>query len=206
MNQKLKTIGLLIAPSLGSTIGVLGAVLVVFAGTFVKYGRVGFYDLLLGSESSPDLINKTHDIISEFYQLVFGNSTLNKILFFGFWMMIGLIVYFFIMSTSHTIGEADEAVHELSYVHVKRQQFIHSLVIKLAIKTAVVIGAIVYSIVFVKLFFPFALASIMIATGSITEITGIKYGLIGILGLCISLHVYVVLARLFLQRLRIFNT
>lgn len=196
---------MLLSPTLGSSIGELGAVILISAGTFVKYGKVSFYNLLLGSDTSPDLINKTHEIISEFYQLVFGNSTLNKILFFVFWMLIGLVVYFFIMSTSHTISEADEAVHELNYIHVRRQQFIHSLEIKLALKTAVVIGAIVYSIVFVKLFFPFALACIKIATGSITELNGIKYGLIGIVGLSISLHVYVILSRLFLQRLRVFS-
>lgn len=205
MHQKLKTIGLLLSPSIGSSIGELGAVILISAGTFIKYGKVSFYNLLLGSDSSPDLINKTHEIISDFYQLIFGNSLLNKILFFVFWMMIGLIVYFFIMSTSHTIGEADEAVHELGYVHVKKQQFIHSLEVRLAIKTAVIVGSLLYSIVFIKIFFPFGLACIKIATGSITELSGIKYGLIGVLVLWLSLHVYIVLARLYLQRLRVFT-
>src|SRR5436190_49968 len=97
MNQKLRGLGILLSPSIGSI--AITEILVIVAGlsTLIRYGTTGLYSLIIGGGSSADLVNNTHSTFSTFYQAAFGNQILNKILFFGMWMLIGLGVYMIIM-------------------------------------------------------------------------------------------------------------
>lgn len=203
-SNKLKLLGALLAPTFASivTCGVLIAL--IGASSAIKYGRDGLYALLLGRDSSPEFINSAHTTYSTYYNNIFGNSTLNSILFFVFWMIIGLIVYIFIMILNQGISEADEVAHELNYVHIQKNELLEQISIKLGIRFAVILGIAVYSFLFLKTLLPFSLANLQIVAGSLPNVTGIGYGLIGILSLALSLHAYVVLIRLLFLRVRLF--
>lgn len=180
--------------------------LVLIAGlsTLVRYGTDGLYTLIIGGGSSADLVNDTHSTFSTFYQAALGNEIFNKILFFGFWMIVGLGAYMIIMIISNSFGEADKVAHEMNYTHNNKTRFLEHLGIRIGVHLAVAVAILLYSGLFIKILLPFCLSNYKIAAGSLPSLSGFGYGALAIIFLSVSLHVYIVLIRLFFLRLRVF--
>lgn len=207
MNLKLRLIGLLISPTPASLLISAGFMVLLGASTLIKYGlnTNSIYNLVLGTGSSEQLISDTHLVFSLLYQNIFGNPTLNKILFFVFWMLVGLVVYLFIQVSGHGISEADETLHELNYVHTKKSQYLEHLVKRTAVQIGIVVLIALYSTLFLKALLPYSLLSLQISLASLPNLPALGFGLLAIIVLGISLHIYVILLRLLLLRIRVFG-
>lgn len=207
MNHNLKQLGTLLAPSILSAMFITGTMIALSLSILIKYGTDtrSFYSLLLGEDSSPTLLGNTRAVFSAFYETVFSNPTLNKIMFFVFWMLIGLLVYLLLMGLGRGFGQADETLHKLKDANTNRLRVIEWLGIRLGVRLAAIAVTVVYSIFFVKLLLPFALLTLQIAAGSLPALSAFGYGAWGLLLLGLSLHVYVILLRLVLLRLRVFD-
>lgn len=199
-------LGTLLAPTFASILFCGSLIILISAGITIQYGKGGLYALAFGADSPPDFINSAQATYSTYYNNIFGNSVLNSILFFVFWMLIGLVVYVFIILVGKGAKDADEVVHEINYVHIKKDKLIEQLEVRAGVRAAIFIMTGVYTVAFLKTLFPFSLASLQIAAGSLPKLSGVGYGLQGVLALSLSLHIYVVLIRLFLLRLRAFES
>lgn len=208
MTSKLRLVGLLLSPSPLSLVITFGIVILLSVSTLIKYGlnTTSLYDLVLGKGSSPDLINNTHIAFSTFYQNIFGNPTLNRILFFLFWMLIGLIVYLFLNVLGHGIGQADETVHEMNYVHANKTKSLEHYIKRIGIHCGVVVVLLLYSVLFLKAISPFGLLNVQISAAGLPQLSAFGYGVLGILVLSVGLYVYVILLRLFFLRIRVFGS
>lgn len=163
------------------------------------------YDYLFGTGSSSTLIESSKSTITLFSETVFGNSVLNKILFFVFWMVVGLVVYTVLNGLSSGANEAGDAAEELHFVHAKKSDIQRTLKTKIILRLIALGLLVFYTIFLIKIFIPFGVLSARIVAGSISELMSWLYGLLGLLVLCGSFYLGLILIRFLLLRPRIFG-
>lgn len=208
MNKKRFVLTLL--PSTFSAICVLmlsGLILLVANWSYAAHsGRL--YVFLYGSSSSTEVIKTSQGIFSTFNNVVFGNPLLNKVLFFVFWMLIGLIVYILLQGFLRGVAGAAEEVQESRYVNAGKAQGLRWLEIRLATRLCVLAAWILYWVVFIKLLLPYSIltARFGVDTSAGSPVHGWVYALSGFLALALGLHLHVVWLRLLVLRVRIFGT
>ncbi len=206
MNQSRFT-RLLIKPSSTSFLTAVGLALAILVVSGFSYATKNglFYEYLYGSNSSAMLIESSRSSFAVFNETVFGNTTLNKFLFFIFWMVIGLIVYVFVSGVGAGVSTAEQTITESKFVHADKLRMGSELGLRVALHT---IGAgliIVFSYLFIKIFFPFGVLCARIVAGDIKNPTGWFYALLGFLVLVASMHIGTILVRFLLLRPRIFG-
>jgi hypothetical protein len=205
--KRLRFTGLLLEPSVSGLIGTIIAALLVLFVTSLAYSiKSGFiYDLLLGPDSSADLIQTSRDTITALTNTVFGNPVLNKVLFFMFWMVIGLVVYLIVSGLGSGINEADKALHELQYANMRRLQLQESFMLRAMLRAITAMVWFAYSILFIKFFLPFSVLSTRVGLNQLNSVTGWGLLLAAFVTLTTSLHLHIVLLRLFCLRPRVFG-
>jgi len=163
------------------------------------------YDFLFGPNSSSELIRSSQSTLSAFNNTVFGNPTLNKILYFAMWMLIGLITYMLLYGLSRGAQSAAEDVEEAGYANTNKKALLRNIGRRLALRLIVFIAWWVYIIFFVKILLPFSILAARIGAGNLPTLGGWLYGLLGLAVLAISLHIHVIFVRLLVLRVRLFN-
>jgi hypothetical protein len=206
MNQ-IRFVGVLIAPSVASTVLCIGLSGLVFLASALTYNaRTGFlYDLLFGPGSSATLIETSRDTLDALFQTLFGNPTLNKLIFFIFWCLVGLVVYFLLSGIGRTMAAISETAHESRYLHLKKLQFEEQVSLRLMTYSMSLMGIFLYSIFFIRTLFPFSILCGRIGVGSIDTLSGWLYLGAGFIVLSLSIHIFIVLIRLLLLRPRIYG-
>lgn len=204
---RLKELVLISEPSLlGGTVVAAASGLILILVNFSYLLKSGFiFDFLFGRGSPYQLIQNSRDFASTLNQTVFGNPTLNKLLFFGFWMMIGLFAYVTIMAISQSISETDADLKSLGYIHARKTLIERNLVVRIAVRLGGILAAAIYGFVLVRFLFPFAIFASRVGFGQLDTVSGWIYALIGFIVLALGLHIAVIIARLVMLRPRLFG-
>jgi hypothetical protein len=199
---------LLCEPSLLSgTVTVIGALLLLLVANFSYLLRSGLlYDAIFGKNSSVELIQTSRDTASALNQTVFGNETLNHILFFGFWMVVGLFVYVTIMAVSQSISELGTDLKSLSYIHARKILIEQNLLVRTAIRAAGFLSACIFGWIFVRFLVPFSVLATRVGFSGLEEISGWFYLFLGTIVLILSIHIMVIIARVIVVRPRVFGS
>lgn len=162
-----------------------------------------FYSYLVGN--SALLQTQAQDSVQVFKDTVFGNVTLNKILFLVFWMLIGLLVYLLLSSIGSTFGSAEKARQQAGFVHAQKDQIVTDLKRRLVLRTMACLLIILYSTLFFRVVLPFGIYNSRIVAGNLTQVSAWLYGLLGFCVLAVGLYIFVVLTRFLLLRPRVWG-
>lgn len=199
---------LLVIPSFSSgllTVTLSAAALVVATVSYFA-GNGLVYDYLFGPHSSTELIRQSKGTISALNNTVFGNSVLNKILYFGFWMLVGLVVYILLYSLLKGTAAAAEDIQETTYKNMRFREMLTNLGTRLAVRAAALIAWALYWVVFIKILLPFSVLSARVGGGDLPAPSGWLYGLLGLVVLILSTHIHLILLRLVTLRSRLFDS
>jgi len=205
--KNLRFARLILQPSFGGLIGIFGLASIIMVGSGFSYAsRNGLlYEYLFGSNSSSTFIETSRSTISLFNETVFGNPTLNKILFFVFWMLIGLVVYLILSGIGAGAGEAEQAIEESKFVNAQKGQIQSDLRFKIILRLIALGLIVLFLVLFTKILLPFGILTSRIVAGDLTVASNWFYGLLGFIVLCGSLYIALVLLRFFLLRARVFG-
>lgn len=197
----------ILMPSLLSLLSslLLSVGIVVGIGLSYSGGKGTIYNYLFGPDSSAELISGSESTLSALNNTVLGNAILNKILYFAFWMAVGLVVYIVLYALLKGTGAASEDLKEVTYANIKRERILQDFAIKIAVRVAAVFGWIVFAIIFVKMLLPFCSLATRAATSDIWSTIGIAYLISAILVLILSFHIEVVLTRFVFLKVRLFS-
>lgn len=198
---------LLIQPTAVGLLGVFGLSLGVMFLSGFSYATKNnlLYDYLFGSNSSAALIETSRSTITVFNEAVFGNPTLNKILFFAFWMVVGLVVYVFISGIGAGISTAEHTLEEATFVHAQKLRLGSELGLRVVLH---IIGAgllMIYLIFFFKILLPFGVLCSRIVAGDIRQLSNWIYAVLGFTVLSAAFYLGIILLRFLLLRPRLFG-
>jgi hypothetical protein len=206
MNQS-RLARLLIQPTTSGLLTAFGLSLAIMViSGFAYTTRNGlFYDYLFGSGSSVTLIETSRSTIAVFNETVFGNTILNKVLFFVFWMVIGLIVYVILSGIGSGVSTAERSIEEARFVHAQKLKMGSELGLKVVLH---LIGAgllIMYGFLFFKVLLPFSVLCARIVAGDLKQPINWFYALLGLLVLTATFYLGTILVRFLFLRPRIFG-
>lgn len=203
--RKLAFVGIILQPSVASFMTTLTLSSLLFVSVFLGLGNSGnsFYELLFGSASSPELINSARSNFDEVSQAFFNNPLISNVLFFGFWLLVGLVVYALISGSGATIGAAHQLVEEEKMIHAHKQNLEKEFLTRAVLRVAALLAWVLYMVVFFRLFLPFAMLSFQVATQSSFSVSNVLTGTLGYLVIFTSLHLHVVFLRCLLLRPRV---
>jgi hypothetical protein len=181
--------------------------IIILVAATVAYGMKNglIYELLLGPGSSVQTIESVYPPISAFYQTVFGDPVLNRMLFFIFWVLVGLVALVMVTGIGRGIGQVNRQLHELQYANLRKTQLEESLMQRALLRTIAALFWFGYGVLFLKFFLPFSILAARIGFTEIRSLTGILYLTLGFVILSASLHLHIVFLRLFLLRPRVFG-
>lgn len=201
-------IRLILQPTSGGMLALIGLTLfiMVFAGLSYTTRNDLFYQYLFGPGSSVELIETSRSTIAAFNEAVFGNSLLNKILFFAFWMVIGLVVYVIITGFGAGVSIAERAIEELRFVHAERERITSELGARIVLGLIGLGLGVIYSVLFLKILLPFSVLCARIVAGEPGSASAWFYALLGFVVLSCALYLGMVLLRFLLLRPRIFGS
>lgn len=205
--RRLRFVGILIQPSLSSLVLCLTASALLLVVSSISYNaQSGFlYDFIFGPDSSVDLIESGRSTFDAIYQTAFGNPLLNKIVFFAFWCLVGLVVYFLLTGAGKTTSVISDTAHQLHYFNARKKQFEQELGLRLIIASIAVLFGLIYSVFFIRTLLPFSVLCGRIGVGSLNTLSGWLYTMAGFAVLALSLHIFIVTLRLLLMRPRLYG-
>ncbi len=201
-------IKLLILPSLisGVTTVLLSAAVLGTAIYSYLSGKGMVYEYLFGPNSSAELIRQSRGTISAFSDTVFGNQTLTKVLYFAFWMIVGLVVYLILHTLIKGASVAAEDIQESTYKNIRVRDMLTNIGTRLAVRLAALTAWIVYWVFFIKTLLPLSVLLARTGTTDLSSPTGWLYGVSGLTVLVLSIHVHLIFLRLVALRARLFET
>ncbi|HSX35774.1 MAG TPA: hypothetical protein VLH84_02460 [Patescibacteria group bacterium] len=125
---------------------------------------------------------------------------------FGFWFLVGIVVYLFIASIYNAIRQAKTFDHELQYVHVNRASLVGTAVVHFLMRAAAVLLWLGFARIFSTTILPYVASTLQSVSSHVGSATGIGILLLTTLLLAVCLHVLVILLRLLFLRPRLFRT
>lgn len=203
--RKLAFAGIVLQPTASSFVIVGSTTFLVLFNTIVNFGGSNdqLFRILLGSDSSPELIDTTKTMVGGFTEMIFDNPTINKLLFFVFWIFVGLVVYIFVNGAGSSIDAAQKLKEDESLLHAHKNKLEQEFILRLVLRFTALSAWLIYSVIFMKLFLPFSTLSFQVAVGGGLNVNTIFYGIFGAVVLLLTLHLHIVLLRCFLLRPRI---
>jgi len=200
--------GSVLFPSVSSGLGVILVAAAVILVAFLAYtaGNGIIYRFLFGANSSTELIQTSRSTIAAFSNTVFGNPLLNKILFFAFWMLVGLVVYMVLYGFIRGTSSAAEDINESHFLNTDRHETVRTFEIRTGIRSIALFGWIIYLVFFFKILFPFSILMTRIGVTDYPAFHAWLYGLSGLIILTSCLHIHVIFLRLIMLRTRLFDS
>lgn len=197
----------LLRPSLTSLVSCfsLSFVTIVAIGFSYQAGKGSIYNYLFGKGSSAELIQTSRNTFGALKDLILGNAILNKVLYFAFWMLVGLIVYIILYAILKSSGEAAEDIKEAGYANNNPSNLLQNFAIRFTVRLAGIISLIILTIIFIKVLLPFCSLAAQNASTDLLSVTGLLYALAGFTVLFASLHGGVVLMRFTFLKYRLFS-
>ena len=205
--RRLQFIAFFCSPSLlSASLTLACSVLVlVFANfRFLRRSNI-IYELIFGDASSPDLIYESNIAFNTLNQTVFGNDTLNKILFFGLWLIIGLFVYALLNGVGQTVNKSKNEYQSLQYINAQKSVIEKDFVYRLLLRSLGILSIVVYAFVFVKFLYPYSIYAVRVGLSETSQLIGWLCLILGGIVTLIGLHIFVVLFRFTSLKIRIFG-
>jgi len=198
---------LILLPSLFSFTANILLAIATMATLSLTYltGKGTVYDYLFGPGSSADSIASSRSTLSALNNTVLGNAILNKVLYFAFWMVVGLAVYIILYAVLRGTGEAAAELKESNYANIRREKILQDFAIKFSVRVAAVCAWITFVIIFLKVLLPFSSLAARTAASKFISSNGILYSFLGFVVVLLSLHILVVLTRFIFLRVRLFS-
>ncbi len=206
--QHSNRIKLLLTPSLlgGLTTVLLSTGVLGIAVYSFLAGKGAIYEYLFGPNSSAELIRQSRGTAGAFGDTVFGNQTLTKILYFAFWMIVGLVVYIILHAVIKGAAVAAEDIQESTYKNVRIREMLTNIGTRLAVRLAVLIAWIIYWAFFIKTLLPLSILLARSGASNLPSPTGWLYGLSGLAILVLCVHIHLIFLRLIMLRARLFES
>ncbi len=203
--RKLAFTGIILQPSLTSFMFVFTLSLLVFINTIVNFSGSNdlLFKLLLGSDTSVELLDTTKSTVSSLSDVFLNNPTLNKLLFFSFWFLVGLVVYAIISGAGSSIDAVQKLHEDEQLLHMQKTKLEKEWVLKLALRATALFAWIIFITIFMKLLLPFSVLSFQVAGSSELSFSSVITGLFGFVILALTLHLHVVFLRCILLKPRI---
>lgn len=204
---RLREIGLFVGPSPFSVIFVIISTLfLVLVGNLSFLTQSGLLaNTFLGSDSLPGLVETSSLTWSEASNTILSNGILNKLLFFVFWMVIGLVVFVVLNGIGHFLSEAEHDLASLSYVHSIKSLVEKHLVFRILLRSAALVGLVLTLWALWQFIFPYAVLASRIWANSPRLHINWFYMALGMAALMLTLHALVVWLRLLVLRPRVFG-
>ncbi len=195
----------IIEPSIlsGTVVCLATLALLTFSNASFLINSGLLYKTLLGNNSPQDFIQASHDTVSLFTDNVFSNHTLTKVLFFGFWMMIGLFAYISVVSVASLIGEAGQDIATEHYMHAQAKRVKEQFLLRMAMRGAALLAILLWGWVFLRFLLPFSVLAVRVG---LNDLGSGFYALLGVIVLWFSLHLIIVLLRFLTLRPRVFSS
>ena len=206
--MKFKRFRTLLAPSLlsGSLTIVISVAILLGATWSYRTGSGVIYDFLFGRNSSEELIRTSQSAVSAFTSTIFDNSILNKVLYFAFWLLVGLMVYIVLYLLIRGTSSAVEDAREATYTNIQKQEVARSLGLRLGLHLLVAAGWAIYWVFFVKILFPFSILATRSGLSQLPHAIGWIYSPLGLVIMAVSIHMHVVFLRLLVLRVRLYGS
>ncbi len=203
----LSRIRTLLLPSLLSAITTLSvSAVVLLAAVFsLSNGSGLIYDYLFGPGSSSDLISSARGSVDAFNNTVFGNVLLNKILYFGLWMLVGLLVYMILYLVIRGASAAAEDFEQTTYKNANAELLMREFAGRAGLRAIAALCWFMYWIFFIKTLLPFSVLSARIGADAMPGMNGWVYGAVGLLTIMLSTHIHVIFLRLVALKARLFG-
>ncbi|MGH7249945.1 MAG: hypothetical protein ACREGC_03140, partial [Minisyncoccia bacterium] len=195
-------------PSLASSLIIVGISLTGFAIATFYYlsGNGAIYNFLFGPDSSAELISQSRGSFDAITSTIFGNPLLNKILYFAFWMIVGLLVYFMLYVIIKGAATAAEDIEEAKYKNAQPNKLVQGIITRLAVRAILVVAWMIYCVLFIKTLLPFSVLSMKIGVVNFTSPDGWFYTIIALFVLVTSLHLHVIFMRLITLKVRLIDS
>lgn len=197
-----RTLGTLFSPSWFSGLAVSIASLSLCLG-------IVLVDRFKTSSLRLDFIHYDSPVVSQYYGSI--NQTLSQDNFIAnlpllmFWGLVGLIIYLFVTNILGILRNTAELKHSMNYVHANRRQMIGSALVHMVVRLAAALAWWAYSLFFIHSILPYCLAASLVGASPVSALQNSLYVVLAILVMAVSLHVFIMLARLTLLRPRLFS-
>jgi hypothetical protein len=194
-------------PSFGSGLAVIftSVALLVLS----NYSYLLRSDLINGTfspdSSSVDVILATQGTMDTLRHTILGNPTLNKILFFAFWMMIGLFAYVTLAAIWGSVAEANNEAEASHFIHARKKLVQEHMIVAIAMRVGGILALILFGVLFASLLFPFSILAARVGLSSLNTLMGWGYVLLAFAVLALSLHCFVIIGRIIMGRPRMFG-
>ncbi|MCW1908297.1 MAG: hypothetical protein KIH63_003055 [Candidatus Saccharibacteria bacterium] len=205
--RSLENIKELLTPSFASATTVIGATVVFLGGaTFITSSDSGaLYEWLFGETSSASQIETAKSALQTVNDTVLGNSTLNQLLFFVLWALIGLAVYVIIAGINREVSSVSEDLEDMVGKNTHTDEIRHEIITKAILRMVFIACWGIYAVFSVRIYLPFSFLCARIGGTQLSEISGWLFILAGTLTMLLSLHMHVVFARLVMLKTRLFE-
>jgi hypothetical protein len=118
---------------------------------------------------------------------------------FSFWLVVGTIIYFVSYAIIDAVRVAHQTRLEFDYIHIRRKQFILTLLERAGLRLLAVGGALAY----IQATLRHGIPSALTASQNTSSALGIALAVAYWVGFACTLHLGVVLTRLLLLRIRV---
>jgi hypothetical protein len=206
--KRLQFTAIILKPSVSSALWtVIFSILILLTAAWSDSTSTGLiYEFLLGPNSSAQLIESSNSTLEALQEAAFGNNVINNVMLFAFWMVIGIGVYLMLMGLTSSYSTADRIIHELHYINHRKQMSEKDFTTRALIRIFVGFIWLIYVVFFFKIIVPFMALCVIVGTNVLpNEAIGLWYLIIGFAISVISLHLHIVMLRLFLLRPRVIN-
>lgn len=203
--RKLAFTGIILQPSITSSMLVIILGALVFINSIINLSGSNdlLFKLLLGSDTSVELLDTTKSTVSSLSEVILNNPTVNKLLFFSFWFLVGMTVYAFISGAGSSIDAVQKLHEDEQLLHMQKKKLQREWVLKLLLRASALFAWIIFITIFMKLLLPFSVLSFQVAGSGGFSFSTITTGLLGFVVLTLALHLHVVFLRSVLLRPRV---
>jgi hypothetical protein len=206
--NRLQFTAILLKPSVSSSIIVaVVSLLMIIVSLWVYSLKTGLlYEYLLGPGSSAQLLETSETSIIGMQEAVFGNDALNTVMLYAFWMLIGIGVYLVINGLQMSYEATDRILRQKHYVNHRKQMLEKSFSHRILLRGFVTMIWFIYSVIYFRVIVQFVALT---STSALRETASAPlewwYLIIAFIVSVVSLHLHVILLRLFLLRPRVIN-
>jgi hypothetical protein len=206
--RSLENIKALLTPSFASATTVIGATVVFLGGaTLITSSESGsLYDWLFGETSSASQIETAKSALQTINDTVLGNSTLNQLLFFVLWALIGLAVYVIIAGINREVASVGEDLEDVTGRNTHLSEIRREIIAKAILRMVFIACWGIYTVFSIRVYMPFSFLCAHIGGSNLNELSGWLFIAAGTLTMVLSLHLHVVFARLVMLRTRLFES
>lgn len=206
--NRLRLAGLLLRPSLLSTITILALTTLVLGIANWSYVLESplFYDYFYGQYGLISILQRSPDSFSAFRSALFGQTINYNAVILISAVVIGVAIYIVLHIISKMLNAASSTWEGVQYSQGQAKKVLEEEIgLRVGVRAAAITLWIIYFVLFIKIILPFCLLISRFGINELSQISGWAYSLLGFGVLLVSLHVHVLFMRIVLLRFRVFG-